>query len=124
MSESFHILTDHAARLLAAKSSTFTGIANANKTISNVISEVSMHRSFCAQWGISEAELEATPESPATTAYGAYLLSVGLQGAWDACLVRDTVYCDHLIHRRHVPPDHGPGRVPTGVRRGRALAET
>jgi hydroxymethylpyrimidine/phosphomethylpyrimidine kinase / thiaminase len=46
----------------------------------NVVNEVATHKSFCAAWGISEQELLATPESPATTAYGAYLLDVGLQG--------------------------------------------
>ncbi|KAH9939574.1 Phosphomethylpyrimidine kinase-domain-containing protein [Amylocystis lapponica] len=66
--------------LLAAKSATFPAIDSATRTIGNVIREVSMHREFCAQWGISEAELDATRESPATTAYGAYLLNVGLQG--------------------------------------------
>lgn len=66
--------------LLAAKSSTFPAIKSATDTILNVISEVTTHKSFCAQWGISEEELLATPESPATTAYGAYLLDVGLQG--------------------------------------------
>ncbi|GBE82820.1 Putative hydroxymethylpyrimidine/ phosphomethylpyrimidine kinase [Sparassis crispa] len=66
--------------LLVAKSSSFSQIDDATRTITNVINEVSTHRFFCAQWGISEAELSATPESPATTAYGAYILDVGLQG--------------------------------------------
>ncbi|EMD34312.1 hypothetical protein CERSUDRAFT_158703 [Gelatoporia subvermispora B] len=66
--------------LLAAKSSTFSSIDAATKTIINIVTEVSMHKAYCAQWGITEDELRATPESPATTAYGAYLLDVGLQG--------------------------------------------
>ena len=47
----------------------------------NVINEVATHKAFCAQWGISESDLAATPEAPSTTAYGAYLLDIGLQGA-------------------------------------------
>lgn len=40
-----------------------------------------MHCAYCAsELGISEIELESTPESPATTAYGAFLLDVGLHG--------------------------------------------
>ena len=39
-----------------------------------------MHKSFCEEWGISNEELGAAPESPATMAYGAYLLNAGLQG--------------------------------------------
>jgi thiaminase len=40
-----------------------------------------MHISYCAQWGVDPAELERTPESPACTAYGAYIMDVGMQGA-------------------------------------------
>jgi len=39
-----------------------------------------MHAAFSAQWGVDLAELESTPESPACTAYGAYILDVGMQG--------------------------------------------
>ncbi|TFY64232.1 hypothetical protein EVJ58_g2760 [Rhodofomes roseus] len=66
--------------LLAAKSSTFSSIQAATATIITVINEVTMHRAYCAQWGITEDELKATPESPATTAYGAFILDTGLQG--------------------------------------------
>ena len=66
--------------LLIAKSATYASIQAATQTIINIITEVSTHKSFCAQWGISEEELSATPESPSTTAYGAYLLDIGLQG--------------------------------------------
>ncbi|EIW60970.1 uncharacterized protein TRAVEDRAFT_146719 [Trametes versicolor FP-101664 SS1] len=66
--------------LLVAKSSTYSSIESATQTIVNVINEVATHKAFCAQWGISEADLAATPESPSTTAYGAYLLDTGLQG--------------------------------------------
>ncbi|PCH38542.1 hypothetical protein WOLCODRAFT_136331 [Wolfiporia cocos MD-104 SS10] len=66
--------------LLAAKSTGFTAIEAATRTIMNIIREVSMHRSYCAQWGITEEELKSTPESPATMAYGAYIIDAGLQG--------------------------------------------
>ncbi|KAI1791572.1 Phosphomethylpyrimidine kinase-domain-containing protein [Ganoderma leucocontextum] len=66
--------------LLVAKSSTYGSIQSATQTIINIINEVTTHKSFCTHWGISEAELNATPESPSTTAYGAYLLDIGLQG--------------------------------------------
>ncbi|KAI8989697.1 Phosphomethylpyrimidine kinase-domain-containing protein [Trametes punicea] len=66
--------------LLVAKSSTYSSIQSATQTIINVINEVSTHKTFCAQWGISEVDLAATPESPSTTAYGAYLIDIGLQG--------------------------------------------
>ncbi|KAI0738032.1 hypothetical protein C8Q80DRAFT_1222684 [Daedaleopsis nitida] len=66
--------------LLVAKSSTYSSIQSATQTIVNIINEVATHKSFCAKWGITEAELAATVESPSTTAYGAYLLDIGLQG--------------------------------------------
>ena len=39
-----------------------------------------MHVDYCAQWGITEEELNSTPESPALTAYGAFLIDIGMQG--------------------------------------------
>ncbi|KAJ8494986.1 hypothetical protein ONZ51_g1948 [Trametes cubensis] len=66
--------------LLVAKSSTYSSIQSATQTIINIINEVSTHKAFCAQWGISETDLASTPESPSTTAYGAYLIDMGLQG--------------------------------------------
>ena len=52
------------------------------------------HKAFCAQWGVSEKELEETPESAATTAYGSYIMDIGFRGdsaklnmALAACLI-------------------------------------
>lgn len=39
-----------------------------------------IHASFFSQWGTSLQDLERTLESPATTAYGAFLIDTGLQG--------------------------------------------
>ena len=36
---------------------------------------------YCAEWGITADELNSTPESPALTAYGAFLIDIGMQGA-------------------------------------------
>ena len=68
-------------RLLAAKSTSYTAIAAAIQSVQDVLHEISTtHKTFCTQWGISEKELEETRESIATTAYGAYILDIGLQG--------------------------------------------
>ncbi|KAI0317477.1 Phosphomethylpyrimidine kinase-domain-containing protein [Amylostereum chailletii] len=66
--------------LLAAKSSEYDGIGAAARTILHIVEESAMHKAYCEQWGISPAELERTPESPACTAYGAYIVDVGLRG--------------------------------------------
>ena len=49
-----------------------------------------MHASFFAQWGTSPRELERIPESPATTAYGAFLIDMGLQGRFDLICASQT----------------------------------
>lgn len=66
--------------LLASKSHDFTLILAATNIVLHIVGESSMHKSYCAQWDITSEELESTPESSATTAYGAFLLDSGLQG--------------------------------------------
>ncbi|KAJ3487101.1 hypothetical protein NLI96_g3767 [Meripilus lineatus] len=66
--------------LMAAKSTSFPSISNSTRIISDVLTEVSNHKKYCLQWGITEQDLENTPESNATTAYGAFILDVGLRG--------------------------------------------
>lgn len=67
-------------RLLAAKLLSYPIIESTAQIVLQISRESKMHKEFCAQWGISEEELENTPESPATMAYGAYLIDAGLQG--------------------------------------------
>ncbi|KAH7905191.1 Phosphomethylpyrimidine kinase-domain-containing protein [Hygrophoropsis aurantiaca] len=80
--QDYHYLKYYARAyaLLAAKSHSFGRILQATETVFHIARESSMHKSYCAQWGITEEELENTAESPATTAYGAYLIDTGLQG--------------------------------------------
>ncbi|KAG8217117.1 Ribokinase-like protein [Butyriboletus roseoflavus] len=66
--------------LLATKSDDFASISSAAKVMLQIETESSMHISYCAKFDVTLEELETTPESPATTAYGAYLISMGLQG--------------------------------------------
>jgi thiaminase/transcriptional activator TenA len=42
--------------------------------------EMRMHVRFCAGWGVSEAQMAATPEAVATMAYTRFVLAKGLQG--------------------------------------------
>ena len=66
--------------LLVAKSTSFPLIESSTATILNILQEIGNHKAFCTKFGITEDELENTPESATTTAYGAYLLDTGLQG--------------------------------------------
>ncbi|EGN96401.1 hypothetical protein SERLA73DRAFT_112697 [Serpula lacrymans var. lacrymans S7.3] len=80
--QDYHYLKYYARAyaLLATKSHAYDPISAAMETVVTVVRESSMHVEFCAQWGISQSVLENTPESPATTAYGAFLIDTGLQG--------------------------------------------
>jgi len=69
------------SRLLAAKSHAYAPITAATEVVFNIVRESSMHVGYCAEWGITADELNSTPESPALTAYGAFLIDIGMQGA-------------------------------------------
>jgi thiaminase (transcriptional activator TenA) len=42
--------------------------------------EIGLHIEYCRGWGLSEAEMEAEPEAPATIAYTRFVLDRGLAG--------------------------------------------
>lgn len=42
--------------------------------------EMSLHVTYCARWGLSEADMLAVPEAPETMAYTRYVLERGLAG--------------------------------------------
>lgn len=76
----FFLLLLIAISLLAAKSTSYAANANAAEIILSIVRESLTHTTFCAEWGVSLSELESTPESLATMAYGAYMIDIGLQG--------------------------------------------
>ena len=73
--------------------------------------EMDLHRSYCAEFGITTVELETTLPSPTTVAYTSYLLNVAHQGSFPE-LVASLVPCqwgyweigDHLS-RQGEPQD-------------------
>jgi hydroxymethylpyrimidine/phosphomethylpyrimidine kinase len=68
--------------LQAAKSTVYSDLSAMAKTILTIVEECKMHISFSVQWGIDIAELESMPELTACTAYRAYIMDIGLQGAF------------------------------------------
>ncbi|KAJ3788268.1 Ribokinase-like protein [Lentinula aff. detonsa] len=66
--------------LLSAKSNSFPAIDSATQIVLSVLQEVNTHKKFCASFGITEDQLARTKESPATAAYGGYLIDVGSRG--------------------------------------------
>ncbi len=67
--------------LAVYKSDNLADMRAAAATVSGLLDvEMKLHVGFCAEWGISEAEMEAAPEAGATMAYTRYVLERGLQG--------------------------------------------
>ena len=79
----------------------FAGVLEATLT-----TEMDLHRSYCAEFGITSAELEGTRATPTTTAYTSFLLKVAYLGSFGE-LVAALVPCqwgyweigDHLARR-------------------------
>ena len=67
--------------LAAYKSDTLEDLRAAARTVSALIdTEMGLHVQYCNRWGISEADMAATPEAAATTAYTSYVLERGMAG--------------------------------------------
>jgi thiaminase/transcriptional activator TenA len=79
-----YLFLKHFARayaLAAYKGETLVEIGNAMRACSAIVeTEMALHVTFCAGWGITEAEMEATEEAAATMAYTRYVLERGLAG--------------------------------------------
>ena len=54
----------------------FANLMHATLTV-----EMDLHRSYCAEFGISQTRLERTRMAPGTSAYSRYLLSVAYEGS-------------------------------------------
>jgi hydroxymethylpyrimidine/phosphomethylpyrimidine kinase len=63
-----------------AKSSTFVQIGSATQTVLSILAEINTHKAFCNSFGVTQEQIESTPETAATMAYGAYLIDTGFQG--------------------------------------------
>jgi thiaminase/transcriptional activator TenA len=74
-----HFARAHA--LACFKSAALADIrANAAAVTAIVDVEMPLHISYCAKWGLSEAQMEAAPEAMETMAYTRFVLERGLAG--------------------------------------------
>jgi len=74
-----HFARAHA--LAAFQADTLEDLRQSAATVSAVLDgEMKLHVTFCAEWGITEAQMAATPEDPANMAYTRYVLERGLAG--------------------------------------------
>ena len=80
--QDYHFLIQFArANALAAyKSRNLADISTSTKTLQAILDETNFHRQMTASWGISEQELDATPEKQTTVAYTRYVLDTGMSG--------------------------------------------
>jgi thiaminase (transcriptional activator TenA) len=77
----FLIQFARAYALAAYKSDTLADIRAASASLSRIAEgEMSLHVTFCKGWGISEAEMQATPEARETMAYTRLVLERGMAG--------------------------------------------
>ena len=75
--------------------------------------EMELHRGYCARFGVTREELDATKPAPTTVAYTSYLLRVAAQGSFGE-LAASLLPCqwgyweigEHLD--RQGPPTHAP----------------
>ncbi|KAM3518775.1 hypothetical protein MY4038_009997 [Beauveria bassiana] len=63
--------------LAAYKAKNITDIQRSNEIVSHIVREMDLHINYCKGFGISEQEIQATPELQACTAYTRYVLDIG-----------------------------------------------
>ncbi|WP_033728971.1 thiaminase II [Pseudomonas putida] len=66
--------------LAAYKSRRPADIRAAQAGLAAILHETDLHVRLCARWGLSQADIEAAPEHPATVAYTRYVLDCGAAG--------------------------------------------
>ncbi len=76
----FLIQFARAYALAAYKSRTIADIRSAQAGLAAILDETALHLRLCARWGLSQAQIEATPEHQATVAYTRFVLDCGAAG--------------------------------------------
>ena len=67
--------------LAAYQSDTIEDIRAASRTVAALVdTEMSLHVTYCAGWGLTEADMQATTEAPANMAYTRFVLERGAAG--------------------------------------------
>jgi len=66
--------------LAAYKAESFPAFRAKIASVSGLLHETTMHLGYCAEWGLTEAEVLAAPEAPATVAYTRWVLDRGIAG--------------------------------------------
>jgi thiaminase/transcriptional activator TenA len=69
-----------AKALAVFKAESIAAMREKTEAIGAILAETTMHLRYCADWGIPEAEVIATPESAETVSYTRYVIDRGLAG--------------------------------------------
>ena len=73
----------HFARAYALgvyKSDNLEDMRSASAGVAGILGELTLHLSYCQEWGLSEADVVQVPESRANMAYTRYVLERGMAG--------------------------------------------
>ncbi|KAF4471420.1 hydroxymethylpyrimidine phosphomethylpyrimidine kinase 2 [Fusarium albosuccineum] len=68
--------------LAAYKAQGIEEISRSTEIVQHIMHELKLHTSYCESFGISVAEIHATEEKQACTAYTRYVLDIGQNGDW------------------------------------------
>ncbi|KAM6515215.1 trifunctional hydroxymethylpyrimidine kinase/phosphomethylpyrimidine kinase/thiaminase [Fusarium solani] len=68
--------------LAAYKVQNVDDISRATEIVQHIMHELKLHTTYCESFGISVAEIQATEEKQACTAYTRYVLDIGQNGDW------------------------------------------
>jgi len=66
--------------LLVSKLRTLPEMRAATASLNGIIAELPLHVAYCAEWGLSEAQIAAQPEAAETMNYTRYVLDIGHAG--------------------------------------------
>ncbi|WP_159997968.1 TenA family protein [Roseomonas sp. 18066] len=76
----FLIQFARAKALAAFKAESLEALRSKASSLNALLSEMQMHLNFCAEWGLSEADVLAELEAPQTVAYTRWVIDRGLAG--------------------------------------------
>ncbi|MDJ0389654.1 TenA family protein [Roseomonas sp. E05] len=69
-----------AKALAAFKAESLDALRGKAASLNALLAEMNMHLAYCAEWGMSEADVLATTEAPETVAYTRWVLDRGMAG--------------------------------------------
>lgn len=94
--------------LAAYKSETLADLRSAAAAVTSIVAvETPLHVKYCAEWGLTEAQMEAAPEDFETVAYTRYVLERGMAGDrldLDVALIPCVVGYAEVVERLHADP--------------------